>query len=66
MSIVNDSLVSPQLVQKRHKFGFGSAVGATQIVDPAYKNYQDCFHDNFDWAVLENALKWGMMERHKV
>lgn len=54
-----------EVVQKRHDFAFGSAVGATQIVDPTLKGYQDCFYDNFEWAVLENALKWKQMEPHR-
>ena len=58
--------LSYQVVQKRHDFAFGSAVGATQIVDPTLKGYQDCFYDNFEWAVLENALKWKQMEPHRV
>ncbi|XP_052790638.1 anti-sigma-I factor RsgI6-like [Mya arenaria] len=52
-----------ELVQQKHKFGFGSAVGARQIVDPALARYQQVFYQNFEWAVLENALKWTQMER---
>lgn len=51
--------------QRRHKFAFGSAVGATQIVDtedPVLQKYQEFFYDNFEWAVIENALKWRLME----
>lgn len=51
--------------QTRHDFAFGSAVGATQIVDPdpTLQKYQAFFYDNFEWAVLENALKWKLMEK---
>ncbi|WAR31074.1 RSGI6-like protein, partial [Mya arenaria] len=55
-----------ELVQQKHKFGFGSAVGARQIVDPALARYQQVFYQNFEWAVLENALKWTQMERTQI
>ena len=54
------------MIQDTHEFGFGSAVGAKQIVDPAYRKYAQAFYDNFEWAVLENALKWKQMEKSKV
>ena len=58
-----------QVLQNRHAFAFGSAVGATEIVDttdPALQKYQDFFYNHFEWAVLENALKWRIMERTQV
>ncbi|XP_060607339.1 anti-sigma-I factor RsgI6-like [Ruditapes philippinarum] len=54
-----------ELIQDSHEFAFGSAVGARQIVDPAYRKYAQAFYDNFEWAVLENALKWKLMEKTK-
>ena len=30
------------------------------------KAYQDCFYSNFNWAVLENSLKWNNMEEEQV
>ncbi|XP_053380238.1 anti-sigma-I factor RsgI6-like [Mercenaria mercenaria] len=51
-----------ELIQNTHEFAFGSAVGAKQIVDPNYRKYAQALYDNFEWAVLENALKWRLME----
>lgn len=51
-----------ELIQNTHKFAFGSAVGAKQIVDPNYRKYAEAFYENFEWGVLENALKWRLME----
>ncbi|KAL4219384.1 hypothetical protein ACF0H5_021964 [Mactra antiquata] len=52
-----------EITQTKHEFGFGSAVGAHQLVDPNYSNYAQAFYENFEWAVLENALKWRQMEK---
>ncbi|XP_045202160.2 anti-sigma-I factor RsgI6-like [Mercenaria mercenaria] len=54
-----------ELIQNTHEFAFGSAIGAKQIVDPNYRKYAQAFYDNFEWAVLENALKWKQMEHTK-
>ncbi|XP_046557903.1 endo-1,4-beta-xylanase 3-like isoform X3 [Haliotis rubra] len=43
-------------------FAFGSAVNAGAFVDPRFKGYQDYFYKNFNWAVIENDLKWTNME----
>lgn len=48
------------------EFAFGSAVSASKIVDGSHTAYQQTFYDNFEWGVLENALKWRMMEWTKV
>lgn len=48
------------------EFAFGSAVSASKIVDGSLTAYQQTFYDNFEWGVLENALKWRMMEWTKV
>lgn len=57
-----------QLKQTKMEFAFGSAVSATKIVasDPADQAYQQAFYHNFEWGVLENALKWDQMEHTKV
>ena len=51
------------------KNGFDFAeIPTLQIVDTdedALK-YQTCFYDNFEWSVLENALKWRKMEEERV
>lgn len=51
-----------EIIQTKHEFAFGSAVGAAQIVDPNFSKYAQTFYENFEWAVLENALKWKQME----
>lgn len=40
--------------QKRHRFGFGSAIN-NNISNP---NYAAFFRTNFQWAVMENESKW--------
>ncbi|XP_022345335.2 anti-sigma-I factor RsgI6-like [Crassostrea virginica] len=59
---VNAHGISVELVQKKRAFAFGTAVGATQMTDNTHKTYQDFVYKNFEWAVLENALKWRQME----
>ncbi|XP_052221972.1 anti-sigma-I factor RsgI6-like isoform X2 [Dreissena polymorpha] len=54
-----------ELYQTKHEFAFGSAISATQFIDPAYSHYQHAFYENFEWAVLENDLKWQQMERRQ-
>ncbi|OWF48072.1 uncharacterized protein LOC110453564 [Mizuhopecten yessoensis] len=51
-----------ELNQTKSAFAFGTAINADAIHDPAQKGYQDFFYNNFEWAVLENALKWRLME----
>ena len=41
-------------------------MSAKKIVDPSYTNYQDVFYRNFEWGVLENALKWRQTEWNQV
>ena len=58
-----------QVIQNRHAFAFGSAVGASEMVDTAetdLQKYQDFFYNNFEWAVIENALNWKLMESTQV
>ena len=56
------------MTQTSHDFPFGSAVKHSEISGTAGDNvkYQDCYYENFNWAVLENALKWIQMERNQV
>ncbi|XP_060063726.1 uncharacterized protein LOC132544170 [Ylistrum balloti] len=51
-----------ELEQTKSAFAFGTAINADAIHDPTQKGYQDFFYNNFEWAVLENALKWRLME----
>ena len=53
---------------KRHAFIFGSAVQAERMydADPVNERYRDYFYDLFEWATLENALKWKPMEPQRV
>lgn len=57
-----------QLEQSSQAFPFGTAVVDAQIAGDSVYNlaYQDCFHSHFNWAVLENALKWTNMEPEQV
>ena len=58
---------------KRHAFGFGSAVQggrvmSTDTADAAYvanQTYRDKIKELFNWAVLENDLKWSAWEPTK-
>ncbi|XP_046549759.1 endo-1,4-beta-xylanase 2-like [Haliotis rubra] len=59
---VNPSGLTVEVHQTSSEFGWGSAVDANDITDSQHKKYQDYFYDNFEWAVLENALKWYSME----
>lgn len=51
-----------QLVQQRRAFAFGTAVDASYMTDQSQKTYQEFVYNNFEWAVLVNALKWRQME----
>ncbi|XP_053402967.1 anti-sigma-I factor RsgI6-like [Mercenaria mercenaria] len=62
---VDTSSVDIELKQTKMEFAFGSAVSATNIVDHNHAAYQKTFYDNFEWGVLENALKWRQMEWSK-
>lgn len=59
---VDTSSVDIELQQTKMEFAFGSAVSASKIVDNSHGAYQKTFYDNFEWGVLENALKWRQME----
>lgn len=48
-----------QVRQRRHQFGFGSAITAWAMSDPRYTTF---FKNNFEWAVCENEMKWPSIE----
>ncbi|XP_064610905.1 uncharacterized protein LOC135475094 [Liolophura sinensis] len=52
-----------EVVQKRHKFGFGSALTARYFIDPTYTKYAETFFELFEWAVLGLQLKWPAVEK---
>jgi len=64
--MVHCHCIPRQLTQKRMEFMFGSAVSAWTIMDPTKNAYRDVFYRNFEWGVLENALKWAAMEHTRV
>ncbi|XP_067939969.1 anti-sigma-I factor RsgI6-like [Watersipora subatra] len=54
------SNVEVKLEQLNHEFGFGTAVAADFL--QTNTNYRNWYLNNFEWAVLENALKWRQVE----
>ncbi|KAK3598372.1 hypothetical protein CHS0354_034545 [Potamilus streckersoni] len=62
---INPSQLQIEVVQMKHSFPFGTAVAATELLtgDTRYKNF---IYKHFNWAVLENALKWQQMEPTRV
>ncbi|XP_060559071.1 uncharacterized protein LOC132719318 [Ruditapes philippinarum] len=64
-NVIDTTSVDIELKQTKMEFAFGSAVSATKIVDHSLSAYQKTFYDNFEWGVLENALKWRQMEHTK-
>eukprot|EP00112_Aurelia_sp_Birch-Aquarium-sp1_P016710 Seg381.27 transcript_id=Seg381.27/GoldUCD/mRNA.D3Y31 product="Anti-sigma-I factor RsgI6" protein_id=Seg381.27/GoldUCD/D3Y31 len=57
------STIRVKVEQKRHHFGFGSAVNHSPLEDNA--EYRDFFMKNFEWGVPESAMKWPIMEEKK-
>ncbi|XP_071111671.1 uncharacterized protein [Haliotis cracherodii] len=58
--------VTVEIQQRTSEFGFGTAVSADRIVQSSnYTAYQNFFYDNFEWATIENKLKWSQTERNK-
>jgi GH35 family endo-1,4-beta-xylanase len=57
---VPDALL--QVRQRRHQFGFGSAITAWAMTDPRYTTF---FKNNFEWAVCENEMKWPATEANQ-
>ncbi|XP_068725993.1 uncharacterized protein [Montipora capricornis] len=46
--------------QKSHLFAFGAAVNSNFLLTKP--KYRDFYLNNFQWAVLESSLKWGVVE----
>ena len=61
-------LLKLQFEMLKHTFPFGTALKAKLMSDTSgkYQAYQDFFFNNFNFAVLENALKWVKMEPNQV
>ena len=57
-----------QFEMLKHAFPFGTALKAKLVSDRSgtHQAYQDFFLNNFNFAVLENALKWTQMEPNEV
>ena len=55
-----------QVKQTAKSFPFGTCVNSWSYVDPSQQKYRDFLHQHFNWAVLENALKWTQLEWNKV
>lgn len=51
-----------EINQKKHLFGFGTAVSAQAITDPHQIKYQNFIYNNFEYAVIKNKLKWRLIE----
>ncbi|XP_076467138.1 uncharacterized protein LOC143298224 [Babylonia areolata] len=54
-----------KIVQTRKSFPFGTAVAAPRYLDSGLQRYRDFIHAHFNWAVLENALKWTEVEPNR-
>ena len=52
----------------KHDFPWGTALKAALLNGDTERDekYRDCFYENFEYAVLENALKWRQMEANRV
>ncbi|XP_035665879.1 endo-1,4-beta-xylanase 1-like [Branchiostoma floridae] len=48
--------IEVEVAQTKSHFAFGSAVNATALETSGH--YRDFFFNNFEWAVIENGLKW--------
>ncbi|KAL3873940.1 hypothetical protein ACJMK2_037017 [Sinanodonta woodiana] len=64
---LDPSQIQIEVVQIKHAFPFGTAVAATELLTGDTR-YRDFIYKHFNWAVLENALKWQVMEptRHHI
>ena len=54
--------VNIELEMIRHAFGFGTAVGARELMDTTSQGetYRRVLKNNFNKATLENDLKWNV------
>nr|KAG5710670.1 hypothetical protein BaRGS_035072 [Batillaria attramentaria] len=61
---IDPAQVKIQVLQKRKSFPFGTAVNSWKYVEQSSsaQKYRDFLHTHFNWAVLENALKWRQLE----
>ncbi|XP_013401398.1 uncharacterized protein LOC106167222 [Lingula anatina] len=57
--------VEVQVKQTKSQFGFGGTVKASKYVEDNASKYRKFVGDTFEWATLENALKWRMMQWNK-
>ncbi|KAK3598373.1 hypothetical protein CHS0354_034546 [Potamilus streckersoni] len=62
---VNSSQVLIEIIQTKNAFPFGTAVAADELLTGDGR-YRDFIYQKFNWAVLENALKWQQMEGDRV
>lgn len=53
------------LTEEKYHFGFGACVKGRLMANPKEEIYRQFIYKNFNWAVLENALKWGKTEQKK-
>ncbi|KAK7104990.1 hypothetical protein V1264_019621 [Littorina saxatilis] len=65
-SHINTADVNIHVLQTRKAFPFGTAVAASKYNENVSGGkYRDFIHTHFNWAVLENALKWPHLEPHR-
>lgn len=50
------------MTQEKYQFGFGACVKGPLFSRPEQEVYRQFIYTNFNWAVLENTLKWKNME----
>ncbi|MCC5788311.1 MAG: endo-1,4-beta-xylanase [Opitutales bacterium] len=53
--------LSVTAIQENHAFAFGTAVNNRQMLDPDLadgETYRQRLVENFEWATVENSLKW--------
>ncbi|KAK7505450.1 hypothetical protein BaRGS_00003195 [Batillaria attramentaria] len=61
---INKADVQIHVVQTKKSFPFGVAIGAERYNDPNNQAYRDFVHTHFNWAVIDNALKWRPGQYH--
>ncbi|XP_064599689.1 anti-sigma-I factor RsgI6-like [Liolophura sinensis] len=62
---VNPNSVTIETVMYKHAFPFGTAVVASIMNNNnggSDQKYRQFIYDHFNWAVVENALKWRQLE----
>ncbi|KAK6183207.1 hypothetical protein SNE40_010732 [Patella caerulea] len=58
---IDKSQVNIQITQKKKAFPFGTAINMG-VYNHGNTKYRDFIHKHFNWGVLENALKWDLIE----